>query len=209
MPALRRSLLLAAAALLQAAAVLAAGKCPSIPAVSGLDQAPTSPANYGKCTSATEKQFTQAGHWCNGSTGKSFKPVPGPPQGKAAQCLKFGRATIYRGPMYGSSTAHKAACNKILHGTDKYALVAVSTKYLKSFQGGWNPSNKGACDKCMCIVSGAHAVGRGAAGQPDSQPATRPQQLGGGCPASPRAPRPCSDLRPCPRAAAPPLSAPL
>jgi hypothetical protein len=29
-------------------------------------------------------------------------------------------------------------------------MVAVSTKYLKTYQGGW-AGDKGACGKCMCI----------------------------------------------------------
>jgi hypothetical protein len=38
----------------------------------------------------------------------------------------------------------------MLAGTNERALVAVSTKYLKTYQGGWAP-NKGACGMCMCI----------------------------------------------------------
>lgn len=40
---------------------------------------------------------------------------------------------------------------QVLKGSDEKALVAVSTKYLKTYQGGWNPSSPGACGKCMCI----------------------------------------------------------
>jgi hypothetical protein len=64
--------------------------------------------------------------------------------------MKFGRASIYRGPVYGSSPQHKAACNKVLRGDNDYAMVAVSTKYLKTYQGGW-AGDKGACDRCMCV----------------------------------------------------------
>jgi hypothetical protein len=35
-------------------------------------------------------------------------------------------------------------------GDDKHAMVAVSTKYLKTYQGGWT-SDTGACNKCMCV----------------------------------------------------------
>lgn len=130
------------AALLAAAA---AQKCSAIPGVDGVDQSPTSSSQYGKCTNI-QKDFLGS-HWCKfGKMGT----WPSAPTGKADQCLKFGRASIYRGPIYGSSSAHKAACNKVLLGSDKYAMVAVSTKYLKTYQGGWT-SDKGACNKCMCI----------------------------------------------------------
>lgn len=75
---------------------------------------------------------------------------PDGPSSRAQQCLKFGRATIYRGPIYGSSPQHKAACNKVLRGNNDAAMVAVSTKYLKTYQGGW-ADDKGACNKCMCV----------------------------------------------------------
>jgi hypothetical protein len=58
--------------------------------------------------------------------------------------------TTYRGPIYGSSQAHKAACNKWIQGSSEAAMVAVSTKYLKTYQGGWT-SDTGACGKCMCV----------------------------------------------------------
>jgi hypothetical protein len=126
-------------------AAAAAQKCAEVPTVSGVDQSNTSPAEYGKC-SQIQKDFFGS-HWCKfGKIGT----WPGAPQGKAQQCLKFGRASIYRGPIYGSSSAHKAACNRVLMGDDKHAMVAVSTKYLKTYQGGWT-SDTGACNKCMCI----------------------------------------------------------
>jgi hypothetical protein len=128
-----------------AAAAAQAPGCSAIPTVGGVDQSNSSPAEYGKC-SKIQKDFFGS-HWCKfGNLGT----WPGPPTGKAQQCLKFGRASIYRGPIYGSSNAHKAACNKVLMGDDKYAMVAVSTKYLKTFQGGWT-SDTGACNKCMCV----------------------------------------------------------
>ena len=112
----------------------------------GVDQSPTDPSLYGKCTSAIEPGFMQS-HWCKvGAIGK----WPAEPTDKAKKCLKYGRATIYRGPIYGSSPNHLAACNQRLYGSDDAALVAVSTKYLKTFQGGWAP-DKGACGQCMCV----------------------------------------------------------
>ena len=42
------------------------------------------------------------------------------------------------------------ACKKNIKGDDKAALVAVSTKYLKTYQGGW-AADKGACGKCICV----------------------------------------------------------
>ncbi|KAI8464817.1 MAG: hypothetical protein J3K34DRAFT_439029 [Monoraphidium minutum] len=123
------------------------GQCGQVPNVGGLDQSPTSPSNWGKCTSALESFVAPGSHWCKfGELGT----WPAPPTDKAKKCLKFGRSTIYRGPIYGSSSGHKAACNKWLQGDDNYAMVAVSTKYLKTYEGGWAAS-KGACDKCMCI----------------------------------------------------------
>lgn len=108
----RAAMLLLLATLLQAAMVLGGGNCPKVPGVSGMDQSPTSPNNYGKCTSALEKgPWASKSHWCNSQ--KPFKAWPGPPSSEAQKCLKFGRTTIYRGPMYGSSTEHKAACNKV------------------------------------------------------------------------------------------------
>lgn len=127
------------------AAAAAQSPCGEIPTVGGVDQSATSPAEYGKCTKI-QKDF-MGSHWCKfGNLGT----WPGAPSGKAQKCLKFGRASIYRGPIYGSSGEHKAACNKVLMGDDKFAMVAVSTKYLKTFQGGWT-ADQGACHKCMCV----------------------------------------------------------
>jgi hypothetical protein len=137
----------AAAVLLLALVASAAAQspCKEIPTVSGVDQSPTNPKEYGKCVNI--QSYFSKSHWCKfGKIGT----WPSSPAGKAASCLKFGRSTIYRGPIYGSSGAHKAACNKVLQGNDEYAMVAVSTKYLKTHQGGWT-SDTGACNKCMCI----------------------------------------------------------
>jgi hypothetical protein len=119
-----------------------------VPNVAGVDQTPSDPANYGKCTSALESFVGAASsQWCKFA---QLGLWPAPPSDKAKQCLKFGRATIYRGPIYGSSAQHKAACNQYLYGGDEAAMVAVSTKYLKTFQGGWAP-DKGSCGMCMCV----------------------------------------------------------
>lgn len=138
--------LLAAVALLALAAFAAAGSpCKEVPSVNSVDQSPTPASEWGRCVNI-EKWFTGS-HWCKfGKVGL----WPEPPKPRAQQCLKFGRATIYRGPIYGSSPAHKAACNAVLKGSDEAAMVAVSTKYLKTFQGGWN-ADTGSCGKCMCI----------------------------------------------------------
>lgn len=141
---------MAAVRLIIAAAMLAvasASPCREIPDVSGVDQSPSDPRMYGKCSSAIESFMVPQSHWCKfGDMGL----WPSGPSNRAKQCMKFGRTTIYRGPIYGSSPQHKAACNKILRGDDDAALVAVSTKYLKTWQGGW-ASDKGACNKCMCV----------------------------------------------------------
>jgi hypothetical protein len=123
------------------------GQCSQIPYVKGADQSPTDPSNYGRCTSAIESQFLTYSHWCKAG---GIGMWPEEPNSQAKKCLKFGRATIYRGPVYGSSTEHKAACNKVMVGDDEAGMVAVSTKYLKTYQGGW-AGDKGACDRCMCV----------------------------------------------------------
>ena len=144
-PVLALALLACAAA---PRAARADGQCGQVPYVAGADQSPSSEASWGYCTGAIEAQFRAQSHWCT-------KPVPlgtwpAPPSDGAKKCLKFGRSTIYRGPIYGSSPGHLAACNKRLKGDDGAALVAVSTKYLKTYQGGW-AGDKGACDKCVCV----------------------------------------------------------
>jgi hypothetical protein len=130
-----------------AASAAAQSPCAEVPTLSGVDQSATPPSEYGKCTSKTQTTYTSKSHWCAFNKMGSW---PAAPSGKARQCLKFGRSTIYRGPIYGSSSAHKAACNRVLRGNDNFAMVAVSTKYLKTFQGGWT-KDQGACHKCMCI----------------------------------------------------------
>jgi hypothetical protein len=141
--------LAAAVALIAVSAplALAIGQCPTVPLVPGVDQTPSHPAFYGKCTGALEKWVNASSHWCKFN---DLGMWPNGPNDKAKKCMKFGRATIYRGPIYGSSPQHKAACNKWLTGDDSAAMVAVSTKYLKTYHGGWS-TDKGACDKCMCV----------------------------------------------------------
>jgi hypothetical protein len=143
------ALALALAAAAAPAARAGNGRCPSVPFVAGVDQSPSDPGAYGKCTGALEGQVNPStSHWCKfGDLGM----WPDGPNDKAKQCLKFGRMTIYRGPIYGSSPQHLGACKKWLHGDDRHALVAVSTKYLKFYQGGWS-GDKGACDMCMCVM---------------------------------------------------------
>jgi hypothetical protein len=104
-------------------------------------------AQYGKCTSAVEKFVRESSHWCAfGSLGA----WPSWPTERAKKVLKFARATVYRGPVYGSSSSARTACNTRHVGTDEAALIAVSTKYLRTYHGGW-ASDKGSCGKCLCI----------------------------------------------------------
>lgn len=141
-------LLLATLLLASAGGALAGSSCKEIPDAQWMDQSPTNPSMYGKCSSAMESWLIPQSHWCKfGDLG--MWPAGGPPA-RAKQCLKFGRLTIFRGPIYGSSPAHKAACNAVLRGADDAALIAVSTKYLKTYQGGW-AKDTGACNKCMCV----------------------------------------------------------
>jgi hypothetical protein len=135
-----------ALALVVAPLTLADGQCSQVPQVSGVDQSPSDSSRWGLCTNI-ESSFVSWSHWCKAG---GINVWPSGPTDQAKKCLKYGRTTIYRGPIYGSSPNHKAACNKILKGDDDAAMVAVSTKYLKSHQGGW-AGDKGACDMCMCV----------------------------------------------------------
>jgi len=56
--------------------------------------------------------------------------------------------TVYTGPILGKDKGHTGACAKRLIGTDEHAMVAVSTRYLNRWQGGWE-STPGACGQCM------------------------------------------------------------
>ena len=169
-----------------------------VPFAPGVDQSPSDPAQYGKCTSSVDAHIVGPSNWCQfGRLGQ----WPAGPSRKAQQCLKNGRMTVYRGPVLGSEPNHKGACagelsfccccfahavslnqrqrkrgreassgctrNKLntntktpsiqtnnetvdLEGTNDTAIVAVSTKYLKTSQHGW-VDDHGSCGKCMCI----------------------------------------------------------
>jgi len=58
--------------------------------------------------------------------------------------------SVFSGPILGKDANHQGACGAPLIGSDAHALVAVSTKYLSSKQGAWEPE-PGACAKCMCV----------------------------------------------------------
>lgn len=119
----------------------------SVPFVQGVDASASDPAEYGRCTAEMEPQLKESSHWCKFNRMGSW---PEWPNSAARSALKFARATCYRGPINGSSPAHLAACKEQLYGSDTHASVAVSTKYLKTTQGGW-ADKKGACGKCLCI----------------------------------------------------------
>jgi hypothetical protein len=100
------------------------------------------------------------------------------------------------------------ACGTPLIGSDARALVAVSTRYLSSEQGGWQPE-PGACGKCM--VRGRGGRGRrplqceeGAAAGADKQGRARRAVPSA---EEPRAPRRALTACPAPRRAAPPVRA--
>ena len=126
--------------------------CPmAIPRVDGVDQSPTPRSQWGKCTDAVEASARERSNWC--SFGR-LTPWPAPPSAAASESLKFGRQTVYR----GSILKQKGACNVDLIGSDTHATVAVSSKYLRSQDGGW-AANKGACGQCMCVhVNGGDAA---------------------------------------------------
>ena len=136
-------MLLRIASTLMAAVGAVHGAPMPVPRVAGVDQSPTPRAEYGKCTHAMQPQYMRSSHWCRFNRLGSF---PEYPNTLAQKAFKFGRQTMYRGSIY----AQKAACNVDMVGSDTHASVAVSTQYLKDFQGGW-AADKGACGKCMCI----------------------------------------------------------
>jgi hypothetical protein len=124
-----------------------ATKC-GIPAVPGTSQDATKPGDWGRCTGALDPVANAPnGHWCK--FGKMGAWPDGPSQ-KAQTCLKFGRMSIFRGPMYGSHDGARTACNNPHSGSTNHATIAVSTKYLKTQQGGWS-QDTGHCGKCMCV----------------------------------------------------------
>lgn len=100
--------------------------------------------NYGRCTSAIESNLKQTSHWCRFDDMGSFPEFP---TTKALKNLQFGRQTVYRGPIL----KQRFACNVPGIGSERYATVALSTKYLKTYEGGWNKGRPGACGKCVCI----------------------------------------------------------
>ena len=122
--------------------------CDFVPEVPGVNQDPSDPSQYGKCTSALDDHVASSGsNWCK------FNELgywPAGPSRLAKKCMKFGRMTVYRGPVYGSEPTHKGACNVDLAGSNETAVVAVSTKYLKTAQHGW-AEDKGSCGQCMCV----------------------------------------------------------
>jgi len=146
-PAAAAVLLLLASAAAPTALAQDATKC-GIPAVPGAEQSATRPQDWGACTSALDSDGGAANkHWCKfGKIGA----WPDGPSAKAQTCLKFGRMSIFRGPMYGSNDGARTACNTPHSGSANYATIAVSTKYLKTKQGGW-AADKGHCGQCMCV----------------------------------------------------------
>lgn len=127
----------------------------SVPHVYGVDQSPTRPQNYGKCTAAIERDQRESSHWCKFGRLGSW---PEYPNAAAKNAFKFARQTTYSGPIL----SQRFACNVLANGSDSHAMIAVSTKYLKSTQGGW-VVDKGACGKCMCIsiLGGDSAYNKG------------------------------------------------
>ena len=70
----------------------------------------------------------------------------------AASWSCAGRAQCAAAPsapqILGKDDRHLGACGVELVGNDTHAMVAVSTKYLSTNQGFWQPT-MGACGKCM------------------------------------------------------------
>lgn len=114
-----------------------------VPIVRGVDQTPTRPADWGRCTRHVEAFARNSSHWCRFNR---LTPWPNPPTAAAQRALKFGRMTVYRGGIL----RQRFACNVQGQGSNTHATIALSTKYLKTFQGGW-AVDRGACGYCVCM----------------------------------------------------------
>lgn len=118
-----------------------------IPSVPGVDRSPSLDIGLdGRCTRAVEAFAQTTSHWCKFNRTVSWPPFAA--DDPARRVYKFGRLTVYNGPIL----AQKFACNVDGIGSDRYATVALSTRYLKTWQGGWNPTSKGACGRCVCVT---------------------------------------------------------
>jgi hypothetical protein len=128
-----------------------------IPVVRGVDQSPSvDPSQYGRCSHRIEPPAARAtSHWCAFGRLGSWPEFP---NAAARRSFKFGRLTTYTGPIL----RQRLACNVSGAGSDAYATLAVSTKYLKPHQGGW-AADAGACWKCACVslFGGDDAYNRG------------------------------------------------
>lgn len=87
--------LLLGAAQQAAASGMPPGCSGAVPSVLGVDQSPTAPQDYGTCVSV-EPYFQNTSNWC---TSKGFNSWPTAPPATAAACLKFGRLSVYTGPV--------------------------------------------------------------------------------------------------------------
>ena len=114
-----------------------------VPVVSGADQSPTDPSQYGVCHESMDPAVRAASNWCRFGTLGSYPEFP---NDAAKQALKFGRQTQY----LGSILQQKSACNLPMVGSNYHARVAVTSKYVNFDQGGWS-QDAGHCNKCMCI----------------------------------------------------------
>jgi hypothetical protein len=70
--------------------------CGTLLSVEGVDQSPTSPQQYGKCTAAVDARILNTSNWC---MAPSFNSWPSVPTAEASACLKFGRLSVYTGPV--------------------------------------------------------------------------------------------------------------
>jgi hypothetical protein len=75
--------------------------CRFVPVIPALDTTPTPPAEYGRCTPKIEPQFQNTSktpsNWCAAERFETWPPEG--PAAEAAQCLKFGRLTVFSGPV--------------------------------------------------------------------------------------------------------------
>lgn len=71
---------------------------PGVAEVPGVDQASTTPTNYGAC-SAIEPKAMATSKWCGGATTPAFRAWPDAPGAAARRGAKFGRLTTFQGPV--------------------------------------------------------------------------------------------------------------
>lgn len=121
----------------------APSKNSGLPWLKDIDQSPTHPSMRGKCEKVQEFAKNIPNSWCainHLAPTNSFTPA-------TDATMKVGRQTVFNGPIL----RQKLACNVDGIGSDRFATVAVSTKYFPTFESAWNEPKPKYCGQCMCI----------------------------------------------------------